>query len=145
MPQSPVQSRRSINDSCCLLVFGEGDGRMDITRHPWTLSAGSCEKEVALRYLWRWGGGLHLLPIGSPGDWPGTGGDGSTRRRSRGGGKGGRVEVCSGWRRTRASVSLNQGVRPSAVRKWPRVLLLLDVIIRDKNQIKRREREAEAG
>lgn len=55
------------------------------------------------------------------------------------------MEVCSGWRRTRASVSLNQGVTPSAVRKWPRVLLLLDVIIRDKNQIKRREREAEAG
>lgn len=55
------------------------------------------------------------------------------------------MEVRSGRHRTRASVSLNQGVGPSAVRKWPRVLLLLNVIILDKNQIKRREREAEAG
>lgn len=35
---------------------------MDITRHPWTLSAGSCEKEVALRYLWRWGGAPASAP-----------------------------------------------------------------------------------
>ena len=43
-----------------------------------------------------------------------------------------------------APVSLNQGVGQSAVRKWTQVLLLLNVIILDKNPIKRREGEAEA-
>lgn len=105
------------------------------------LSAGPGRKEAALRFLGRWEAASLLQKF--PREPARGGSDPSALKTPHGVGWG----LPRGLLRPAqdaAPVSLNQGVGQSAVRKWTQVLLLLNVIILDKNPIKRREGEAEA-
>lgn len=105
------------------------------------LSAGPGRKEAALRFLGRWEAASLLQKF--PREPARGGSDPSALKTPHGVGWG----LPRGLLRPAqdaAPVSLNQGVGQSAVRKWTQVLLLLNVIILDKNLIKRREGEAEA-